>query len=143
MPAFLWRFKCGRRRLNSNNESHWLQVSAYKLLEYYSSNMDMQSFQQHINILLYSVVFIKVFRKKGVLKNFAIFTRKHLCWSPFGVFGVNFVKERLQHIYFPVNITKFLRVPILKNIWERCILNSYSKEHLSSCFCISFFIKLR
>ena len=44
MPVFLWRFKFGRRRLNSNNESHWLQVSAYKLLEYYSSNMDMQNF---------------------------------------------------------------------------------------------------
>ena len=27
-----------------NNESHWLQVSAYKLLEYYSSNIDMQNF---------------------------------------------------------------------------------------------------
>ena len=61
----------------------------------------------------------EVFRKKGVLKNFAIFTRKHLCWSLFGVFGVNFIKKRLQHRYFPVNITKFLRTPILKNIWER------------------------
>ena len=30
--------------LISNNESRWLQVSAYKLLEYYSSNMDMQNF---------------------------------------------------------------------------------------------------
>ena len=44
MPAFLWRFEYERRILNSNNESHWLQVSAYKLLEYYSSNMDMQNF---------------------------------------------------------------------------------------------------
>ena len=43
MPVFLWRFEYGRRRLNSNNESHWLQVSAYKLLGYYSSNMDMQN----------------------------------------------------------------------------------------------------
>ena len=58
----------------------------------------------------------EVFRKKGVLKNFAIFTRKHLCWSLFSVFGVNFIKERLQHRYFPVNITKFLRTAILKNI---------------------------
>ena len=143
MPVFLWRFEYGRRRLNSNNESRWLQVSAYKLLENYSSNMDMQNIQQHINILLDSVAFIKkinvlslrhffswectnflkqqkqppeVFRKKDVLKNFAIFTRKHLCWS---LFGVNFIKKRLQHRYFLVNITKFLRTPILKNIWER------------------------
>ena len=90
-------------------------------------------------ILLYSVVFIKkinvlslrhwcfpgnvqiflkqqkqsteVFRKKRVLKNFAIFTRKHLCWSLFGVFGVNIIKKALQHRCFPVNITKFLRTP--------------------------------
>ena len=63
----------------------------------------------------------EVFRKKGVLKNFTIFTGKHLCWSLFGVFGVNFIKKRLQHIYFPVNITKFLRTPILKNVWERLL----------------------
>ena len=61
----------------------------------------------------------KVFRKKGVLKNFAIFTRKHLCWSLFSVFGVNFIKKRLQHRHFPMNITKFLGTPILKNTWER------------------------
>ena len=43
MPVFLLRFEYRRRRLNFNKESHWLQVSAYKLLEYYSSNMDMQN----------------------------------------------------------------------------------------------------
>ena len=36
-----------------------------------------------------------------------------------GVFRVNFIKKKLQHRYFPVNITKFLRTPILKNICER------------------------
>ena len=71
----------------------------------------------------------EVFCKKGVLKNFTIFTRKHLCWSLFGVFGVNFIKKWLQHRYNPVNITKYLRTPILNNIWERLFLNSYSKEH--------------
>ena len=59
---------------------------------------------------------LEEFRKKCVLQNLAIFTRKHLRWSLFGVFGVNFVKKRLQHKYFPMNITKFLRTPILKNI---------------------------
>ena len=44
MPIFLWRFEYGRRRLNSDYETHWLQVSVYKLLEYYSSNMEMQNF---------------------------------------------------------------------------------------------------
>ena len=44
--------------------------------------------------------------KKAVLENFAIFSGKYLCWS-------------LQHRCFPVNIVKFLRTPILKNIRER------------------------
>ena len=33
--------------------------------------------------------------------------------------SVNFIKKKLQHRYFPVNMTKFLRRPILKNISER------------------------
>ena len=60
----------------------------------------------------------EVIRKKGVLKIFAIFTRKHLCWSLLGAFGVTFIKKKPQHIYASVNITKFLKTPILKNIWE-------------------------
>ena len=33
--------------------------------------------------------------KKDAFKNFAIFTRKQLCWSLYRVFGVNFIKKRL------------------------------------------------
>ena len=33
-----------------------------------------------------------------------------------------FFKKRLQHGCFPVKFTKFLRTPILKNIWERLLL---------------------
>ena len=33
-----------------------------------------------------------------------------------GLQASNFIKKRLQHRYFPVNIVKFLRTPILKNI---------------------------
>ena len=36
----------------------------------------------------------------------------------------NFIKKRLQHMCFPVNITKFLRTPILKNIRKRLLLTS-------------------
>ena len=46
---------------------------------------------------------LEVFYEKGVLKNFAIFTGKHLCW-------------RLQHRSFPVNIAKFLRTAFLRQI---------------------------
>ena len=56
----------------------------------------------------------QMFFKIGVLKNFAIFTGKHLCWSLFliklikGLKSCNFIKKRLQHRFFPVNIAKFL-----------------------------------
>ena len=33
----------------------------------------------------------------------------------------NFIKNRHQHKCFPMNIAKFLRTPILKNIWERLL----------------------
>ena len=34
----------------------------------------------------------------------------------------NFIKKRLQHWCFPVNIAKILRTAILKNICERLLL---------------------
>ena len=51
----------------------------------------------------------QVFYKKAVLKNFSIFSLQ-FC---------NFIKKRLQHGCFPMNIAKFLRTPVLKNICER------------------------
>ena len=34
----------------------------------------------------------------------------------------NFIKKRLQHSWFTVNIAKILRAPILKNICEQLLL---------------------
>ena len=69
------------------------------------------------------------FFKIGVLKIFAIFAGKHLCWSYLlivtGLDAWNFVKKRLQHRCFLANIAKFLRSFILKNVCER------------RCFCTS------
>ena len=49
----------------------------------------------------------------GVLKIFAIFAWKHMCWSLFKTVAVStassFYKKRLQHRYFPMNVTKLLR----------------------------------
>ena len=60
--------------------------------------------------------------KKGVLKSFADFTRKHLCGSLFLIIAglaCNFIKKRLPHRCFPVEFAKYLRTPIL-NICEDC-----------------------
>ena len=63
----------------------------------------------------------QVFNKKVVLKNFAIFAEKYLRWSLFlnknvGLQSWNFIKKRLKHKFFPVNISKFLRTAfLLKN----------------------------
>ena len=46
-----------------------------------------------------------MFFKIGVLKYLVILREKHLCWD---LFLINFVKKRLQHRYFPVNIEKIL-----------------------------------
>ena len=66
----------------------------------------------------------QVFYTKVIIKNFAIFTEKQLRWSLFlnknaGLQSWNFIKKRLQHRFFPVNIAKFLRTPVLENICER------------------------
>ena len=60
----------------------------------------------------------EVFCKKGVLRNFAKFTGKHLCQSLFfnkvaGLRPAILLKERLWHRCFPVNFAKFLRAPFL------------------------------
>ena len=58
----------------------------------------------------------QVLYKKAVLKNFAIFTGKHLCWSLINLKGfwaciTCTPTKRFQHRSFPVNIAKFLLTP--------------------------------
>ena len=54
----------------------------------------------------------EMFCKKGVLRNFAKFTGKHLCQSLFfnkvtGLRPVTLLKKRLLHRRFPANFAKF------------------------------------
>ena len=92
----------------------------------------------------------EVFCKKGVLKNFAIFTGKHLCWSLFliklqawkirnvhrkasvlvslfnkiaGLKASSFFKKRLQHSCFSVNIAKLLRIALFIELFRRLLLD--------------------
>ena len=58
-----------------------------------------------------------MFFKICILKHFAIFTGKHLCWSLFfnEITGFRFatlLRKRLQHRCFPANIAKFLRAAL-------------------------------
>ena len=61
--------------------------------------------------------------KKGVLRNFAKFTEKHLCQSLFfnkvaDLRPATLFKKRFWRRYFPVNFAKFLRTPFLtKHLW--------------------------
>ena len=64
-----------------------------------------------------------VFCKKGVLRNFAKFTGKHLCQSLFfnkvaGLRPPTLFKKRLWHRCFPMNYAKFLKTPfIIEHLW--------------------------
>ena len=60
----------------------------------------------------------EVFCKKAVLKSFANFTGKHLCWSLVfnkvaGLRPITLLKKGLQYRCFSVNFVKFLRTPFL------------------------------
>ena len=52
--------------------------------------------------------------KRGVVKNLANFTGKHLRWSA----KTWRSRKTLQHRCFPVKFAKYLRTPMLKNICE-------------------------
>ena len=55
------------------------------------------------------------YKKKDVLKNFAIFTRKNLCWSLLSI------DLRASSPATSVNIVKFLRTFILMKICEQLL----------------------
>ena len=65
----------------------------------------------------------KVFYNKSFFKNFAISTGKHLSWSLFLIKACNFIKKRLQHRCFSVNIAKFSTTHIVKNICKQLLQN--------------------
>ena len=57
----------------------------------------------------------QMFFKIGILKNFTIFTGKHLCWS---VSLIKLQTFRLQHKCFPVKFVTFLKTPYFtEHLW--------------------------
>ena len=86
--------------------------------------------------------------KETVLKNFAIFTGKQLCWSLFFDKVEKkhrfYLKEKhLQHRRFPVSVAKLSRTPILKNICERLLLFDHTylvqQVHTNQNFYVRFY----
>ena len=89
----------------------------------------LQIIQNHIPVLerpVFQIIWIKyrsiysqLFFKIDVLKNFANFTGKHLCWSFFWInlkagpkAASNFIKNRLRHRCFLVKFANFSRTPV-------------------------------
>ena len=73
-----------------------------------------------------------VLYEKTTLKDFAIFTGKHLCWSLFlikfggGIQASIFIRKCFQRGVFPCeySIAKFLRTSILKHIYQLLLLQT-------------------
>ena len=69
-----------------------------------------------------------------VLKNLAIFTGKQLCWSlifnKVEIKKETLLKKRLQDRCFPVNIAKFLKTSIFKNICKRLLQGWNQMENI-------------
>ena len=78
--------------------------------------------------------------KKGVLKNFAIFTRKHLCWSIFliklqAISSATLLKTNSNRGVFLWILQNFRRTPILKNIckWLLLAMSPHSPQSSQCC----------
>ena len=86
----------------------------------------------------------ELFYKKGVVRNFAKCTGKHLCQSHFlnkvGSRPATLLKQRLCHRCFPVNFAKFLRTFFLQNTSGRLRLKRKKMSLLS--ILITFFLSM-
>ena len=74
--------------------------------------------------------------KKGVLRNFAKYTGKHLCQSLLfnkvaGMRPAPSLKKILCHRCFPVNLAKFLRTPFLPKTSGRLLLLVYFNKNVA------------
>ena len=77
--------------------------------------------------------------KKGVLRNFAKFTGKHLCQSLFfnkviDLRLVTLLKKKLWHRCFCMNFSEFLRTPFLQNTSRQLLLKIFFKLFKMSNF---------
>ena len=138
-----WEPKLRARRTSSINENKLVKrhlCKSYKpQLKYKESKMikscrkkDLLLATIYINPLQHVPTFFfglqrRCSVKTGVLKNFANFTGKRLCWNRLllklqAQQALQLYYKRLQHRYFPVEFAKLLRTSILQNICKRLLL---------------------
>ena len=113
----------------TNLYRHYLKMNATSMMydSYYWSCIDFYT------LITYTLTIMKQPLEQNseaaagsVLKNFANFTGKYLVgvffYNAASLQSCNVAKMRLRHRCFPVEFEKFLRVPILKNIYQRLFL---------------------
>ena len=97
----------------------------------FTNSCDQLLWVMHFKIIytIYTIIYTACHQrcsaKKGVLKNFTKFTRKHLCQSlTFNKVArpATLFKKGLWHRSFPVNFAKFLRTLFLQNTSGRLLL---------------------
>ena len=100
------------------------QADTFPVIQFYFRPVCIQNTCRHRSSHRCSV-------RKGVLRNFTKFTRKHLCQGHFLIKlqACNFIKKRLWYRYFPVNFAKFLRRPYSQNTSERLLLQASILSH--------------
>ena len=142
----MWRFENGRSRLNSNNESHG-KATGFKSPRINCRNITQVIWIWKVFITLTSYYIQSYLLRKcikppppGMYKFFKTAeaatggvplkrcSRKSRNTHNVGASLVSLestlLKKRLQNIYFPVNIKKFLRTPIWEHVYMRPEVNS-------------------
>ena len=94
----------------------------HKLILYHLQDQNFRHFPNTL-ITIKRSSYWRCSLRKGVLRNFAKFTGKHLCSS-------------LWHRCFPANFAKFLRTPFLQNPSGRLLLD---KAFFKSTFTLQIF----
>ena len=113
-----------------------MQVILTKII-YHKTNQSSEINFEHCQTSTFRSSRPEVFCKKGVQRNFAKFTGKHLCQSFFfnkvvDLRPATLFKKRLWHRCFPVNFAKFLRTffirtPLRLFLYSETCLQNFRK----------------
>ena len=113
-------------------QSDWIQSKdpySVRMLENTEKTLNLGMFHAVKTGILRSS-HLHMFFKTGVLKNFTIFTVKHLCWSLF------LITFRPGGRYFPGNVAKFLRTTFfIEHLWSLRLNINISRRYNTKLKC--------